>query len=177
MQRNNYTLKPWLALGPPPSEPSAKCWFRKHLKRDELSKMNQRKFYTKTLQGKGKEEKKTVDQELAEKHCYKTNRKEDQHFPWSFTEVCVCVCVWVCESCLVMSDSLQPHDYSSPGSSVHGILQARKLEWVAIPILRGCSWSRDQTGVSRIAGRFFTIWATWEALTEVITSKKQDRFL
>ena len=93
MQRNNYTLKPWLALGPPPSEPSAKCWFRKHLKRDELSKMNQRKFYTKTLQGKGKEEKKTVDQELAEKHCYKTNRKEDQHFPWSFTEVCVCVCV------------------------------------------------------------------------------------
>ena len=127
--------------------------------------MNQKKIYTKILQGKGKEEDKTVDQ-LAEKHCYKMNRKEAQHFPWTFTEVCVC------ESCLVRSDSLRPHDYSSPGSSVHGILQARKLEWVAIPIPRGSSQSRDRTGVSRIAGRFFTIWATREAVTEVITSEK-----
>ena len=132
--------------------------------------MNQKKIYTKRFQGKGKEEDKTVDQELAEKHCYKTNRKEAQHFPWTFTEVCVCVCV--CENCLVGSDSLRPHDYRSPGSSVHGILQARKLEWVAIPIPRGSSQSRDRTGVSRIAGRFFTVWATREALTEVITSEK-----
>ena len=44
---------------------------------------------------------------------------------------------------------------SLPGSSVHGILQARILEWVAIPFSRESSWSRDWTWVSHIAGRFF----------------------
>ena len=44
-----------------------------------------------------------------------------------------------------------PNDYSPPGSSVHGILQARMLDWVAIPFSRGSSWSRDQTRVSCIA--------------------------
>ena len=48
-------------------------------------------------------------------------------------------------------------------SSDHGILQARILEWVAIPFSRGSSWHRDQTWVFCIAGRFFTIWATREA--------------
>ena len=56
-----------------------------------------------------------------------------------------------------------PLDCSPPGSSVHGILQARILEWVAIFFSRGSSWPRDQTQVSRIAGRLFTIWATSEA--------------
>ena len=51
---------------------------------------------------------------------------------------------------------------SPPGSSVHGILQARKLEWVAIPFSKGSSQPRDQTQISYIAGRFFTIWATKE---------------
>ena len=40
-----------------------------------------------------------------------------------------------------------------------GILQARILEWVAIPFSGGYSWPRDQTQVSCTAGRFFTIWA------------------
>ena len=53
--------------------------------------------------------------------------------------------------------------YSLPGSSVHGILQARILEWVAIPFSRGSSWPRDPTRLSHIAGRFFTIWATRKA--------------
>ena len=44
---------------------------------------------------------------------------------------------------------------SLPGSSVHGILQARILKWVAIPFSRGTSWPRDWTQVSCIAGRFF----------------------
>ena len=64
---------------------------------------------------------------------------------------CVCVLlsrVWLCD----------PLDCSSRGFSVHGILQARILEWT--PISRGSSWPRDQTLVSGIAGRFFTIWAT-----------------
>ena len=47
-----------------------------------------------------------------------------------------------------------PIDYA-----VHGILQARILEWVAIPFPRGPSWPRDWTQVSWIAGRFFTVWA------------------
>jgi len=44
--------------------------------------------------------------------------------------------------------------YSPPGSSVHGILRARILEWVAITFSRGSSQPRDQTQVSCIAGRF-----------------------
>ena len=51
-------------------------------------------------------------------------------------------------------------DYSFPCSSVHGILQARILEWVAIFFSRGSSRPRDQIS---IAGRFFTNWATKEA--------------
>ena len=52
-----------------------------------------------------------------------------------------------------------PMDCSPPGSSGHGILQARILEWVAISFSRGSSQPRDQTWVSCIynAGRFFTV--------------------
>ena len=50
-----------------------------------------------------------------------------------------------------------------PGSSVHGILQARILEWVAISFSMGSSWPRDWTQVSHIAGRCFNLWATREA--------------
>ena len=53
-----------------------------------------------------------------------------------------------------------PRDCSPPGSSVFGILQARILEWAAIPFSRGCSPPRNRTQVSCISGRFFTIWAT-----------------
>ena len=55
-----------------------------------------------------------------------------------------------------------PRDFRPSGSSVHGILQVRILEWVAIPLSSGSSWPRDWTQVSYIAGRFFTIWATRE---------------
>ena len=54
-----------------------------------------------------------------------------------------------------------PMDCSLPGSSVHGVLQARILEWVAISFSRGSSQSRDQTQVSCIAGRHFTLWTTF----------------
>ena len=53
-----------------------------------------------------------------------------------------------------------PMDCSLPGSWVHGILQARELEWVAISFSRGSSQPRDRTRVSRTAGRRFTVWAT-----------------
>ena len=71
----------------------------------------------------------------------------------------------------VMSDSLDPMDYSPPGSSVHGILQARILEWVAMPSSRGSSSPRDQTCISCTAGEFFNHWATWEAQKEVMANK------
>ena len=56
-----------------------------------------------------------------------------------------------------------PMHCSPPGLSVHGISQARILEWVVIPFFRGSSQLRDQTCVSCIAGWFFTVWATREA--------------
>ena len=56
-----------------------------------------------------------------------------------------------------------PMDCSLPGSSVHGMLQARILEWVAMLSSRGSSQPRDWTQVSCTAGRFFTVWATREA--------------
>ena len=57
---------------------------------------------------------------------------------------------------------LIPWDFSLPGSSVQGIFQVRILEWVAISSSRGSSWPRDQTCVSYVAGKFFTLWATWK---------------
>ena len=54
-------------------------------------------------------------------------------------------------------------DCSPPGSSVHGILQVRILEWAAIPFSRGSSQPRDRTQVFCITGRFFTVWVTREA--------------
>ena len=48
-------------------------------------------------------------------------------------------------------------DYSLPGAAVHGILQARILEWVAVPFTRESSQTRDQTLVSCTEGRFFIL--------------------
>ena len=66
--------------------------------------------------------------------------------------------------CPVLCDTM---DYSPPGASVHGILQARILEWVAMPSSRGSSQPRDQTCISYISciSRWvLTTVATWEAL-------------
>ena len=71
--------------------------------------------------------------------------------------MCVCVCV----SLSVMSDSLQL--FVTPPWTVHGILQARILKWVAILFARGSSRPKNRTRVSCIAGRFCTIWVTREA--------------
>ena len=66
----------------------------------------------------------------------------------------------VTQSCLTLCNSV---DCSLPGSSVHGILQARILEQVAIPFSRGSSWPRDQIHVSHSVSKFLTMWATREA--------------
>ena len=75
---------------------------------------------------------------------------------WATREAQRCVSVRLLQLCLTLCD---PMDYSPLGSSVHGILQARTLEWVAIPFSRESSQPRGWTWVSCIAGRFFTIWA------------------
>ena len=71
----------------------------------------------------------------------------------------LCVCL-VARSCPTLCD---PLDCSLPSSSVHGIFQARLLEWVTISSSRGSSQPRDQTRVSWTTGGFFTTWAIEEA--------------
>ena len=83
---------------------------------------------------------------------------------------CLFLCCWVLcviyiyvvyaklsESCSVMSTLWNPMDYT-----VHGILQARILEWVAFPFSRGSSQPRDRIRVLCVASWFFTNWAIWE---------------
>ena len=65
---------------------------------------------------------------------------------------------------------------SPPGSSVHGIFQARILEWVAIPFSRVSSQPKDQTQVSHTAGRFFTVWATRDNLAKVSIKPQGNYF-
>ena len=92
------------------------------------------------------------------------SRPHNQHFKswtnWA-TEFCLIhrIHLFKAQSCPTLSD---PKDCSSPGSSVHGILQARILERVAISFSRASSWPRDWTPVSCIAERLLTIWATRE---------------
>ena len=78
-------------------------------------------------------------------------------------------------SCSVMSSSLRPTDCSLPGSSIHGIFQARVREWVAISFSRGSSRPRDQTQVSCIVGRCFTVWTTREVLKCHLNLKKYNQ--
>ena len=87
------------------------------------------------------------------------------------TKTCAYVCAQSLQLCLTLCD---PMDCSQPDSSVHGIFQARVLEWVAMPSYRS-SRPKDQTCVSCvscIAGRFFTHWTTWEAPYEAIFTCK-----
>ena len=70
--------------------------------------------------------------------------------------------VLVLQSCLTLCN---PIGCNLSGSSVHGILQTRILEWVNIPFSRRSSWPRIQTQVSCLAGTFFTVWTTRETLS------------
>ena len=72
----------------------------------------------------------------------------------------ICCCCLIAKLCLTLCN---PMDYSLPGSSVHGIFQARILKWVAISFSRGSSWPRDQTCVSCVGRWILYHWTTWEA--------------
>ena len=75
----------------------------------------------------------------------------------------------VAQSCLTLCN---PMGCSIPGSTIHGIFQARVLEWVAISFSRWSSRPRDWTWISRIAGRCFTVWVTREAFSSELNIKK-----
>ena len=88
--------------------------------------------------------------------------------PWSkynkTSKIWMCVCVKLLQLCLTLYDLM---DCSPPGSSVHGILQARILEWIACPP----PGDLPDPGIKpasfmslALAGRFFTTSTTWEAL-------------
>ena len=89
---------------------------------------------------------------------WQRTRLSNSHFHFSqclTLSVYDCVCVLVTQSCLTLCNPM--------GYTVHGIPQARILEWVAIPFSKGSSQPRLWTQVSHIAGSFFTSWATREA--------------
>ena len=69
---------------------------------------------------------------------------------WGRNSLCpeMCTCAMLLQSCLTLCDSM---DCSPPGSSVHGILQARILEWVTMPSSTGSSQPGDQTCVSYVS--------------------------
>ena len=96
-------------------------------------------------------------------HAQIINTYESQGSPENRTNR---ICIWKVKVLVAQSfpTLFDPRDWSLPGSSVHGILQASILEWVAIPFSRGSSLPRDWTQVSCIAGRLFTVWTTREAL-------------
>ena len=92
--------------------------------------------------------------------CGAAGRKWEQHWRYLLGKTQQQL---ITQSCLTLCN---PMHCSPPGSSVHGILQARILEWVAMPSSRGSSWPRDQTQVSCTAciGRWILYhWDTWEA--------------
>ena len=79
--------------------------------------------------------------------------------------------VLIAQLCPTLCDLM---DCGPPGSSVHGILQARILEWIAIPYSKGSSRPRNQTWVSLTAGRFLTIWATRETTSSYLLISPQS---
>ena len=97
----------------------------------------------------------------------KRNKSSEQYKTWLqrlfrkikiYNGVCCVLCL-VTQSCPTLCDLI---NCCPPGSSVHGILQARIMEWVAMPSSRGSSQPRDRIHILHIAGRFSTVWATRE---------------
>ena len=105
-----------------------------------------------------------VQGENSHKHLFSPWHRHwlDSHQISEALQLSVCMCVWITQSCPTV---FSPMNCSGPGFSVHGILQARILECIAIPFSRGSSQPRDRTLVSR---RFFTDWATGKSSSYLI---------
>ena len=89
----------------------------------------------------------------------------DKHLPNTCSKGTLCSLL----SCVRLF--CDPMDCSPPGSSIHENPHAKILEWVAVSFSKGCSWPRDGTWVSCIAGWFFTIWASREAVLIIMSLK------
>ena len=93
--------------------------------------------------------------------------RQHMRWRWPSRHLCLFFCVHACDesesevaqSCPTHCD---PMDCSLPGSSVHGIFQARVLEWVSISFFKGSFRPRDWNWISHIVGRCFTVWVTRE---------------
>ena len=93
-----------------------------------------------------------------------------QHFTYKIN-----VDVFSQSRCVLSHFSLtlcNPMEYSPPGSSVHGIFQARMLEWIAMPSSRGSSQSMD---LCALASGFFTTGATWEQLKQIASIIEESK--
>ena len=91
------------------------------------------------------------------------------HNCWMKLIVTVCPVAWLCPSLC------DPMDCRPPGSSFHGIFQARTLKWVSIPLSRGSAGSRDQICLSCIGKRILYHWDTWEVLKLLRSLKKKKK--
>ena len=120
------------------SSPSCKSWIKKDKRVSRDSKTGTRSSFAKIIITAHKE------RALAAVNLQSALRRPE---PFKAMKVKV--------SHAVVSNSLWPQDWSPPGFSVHGIFQARLLEWVAISFFRGSSQPRDRTQVSHIAGKLF----------------------
>ena len=109
------------------------------------------------------------------KNKNKKKKKNLEHKPQDFSyppccPLCLCAVLrLVAQACLTFCDHV---DCSLPGPSAMGILQARTLEWVAMPSYRNSFQPRNRNQVSCIAGIFFTVRATREAPSFPITGVK-----
>ena len=83
--------------------------------------------------------------------------------PEAIIRFLISCCLFCAQRVSILCDSM---DSSPPGSSIHGISQARILEWIVISLSRGSSWPRDWTRVSHIVRWILYCWATREALNE-----------
>ena len=110
------------------------------------------------------EEHNAADNKFCEEQCFRNcvNISALATWKWSESEAA--------QSSPTLRD---PMDCSPPGSSIHGIFQARGLEWGAIAFSRGSSGPRYRTQVSHIVGRRFSIWAT---ATWIGSLKKKSQF-
>ena len=105
-----------------------------------------------------------------QKVSHRVNQREicqDTYFKTQKQHVCL-----VTKSCLTVYD---PMDCCPPGSSVHGILQARILEWVVMPSSKGSSQFKDQTQVSCIAGGFHYWWILQHLSHQRITEAEWEK--
>ena len=91
-------------------------------------------------------------------YIYIEREREKERERQFFINICLSLCMHA-QTCPTFWD---PVDFSPSDFLVHGIIQARILKWVSLTFYRGSSWPSDETQVSCLEGRFFTIWATRE---------------